>query len=400
MSKMTQIEKLAQIDKMTASINNKYKKTVCARLGNSEELKEQLKIKFIKLPSEALNDAIGGGLPRKRVTILSGMESSGKTGTLLETIAINQREDETFTALWLESEDSLDPDFMEMLGIDFNRFVLVMHDKDRGAEVCLDESIAMAESGVFDMFVINSIKALVPKVELENSLTKETMALQARMNSKLMRKLGPIISNTDAALVIVNHLTTSLSMMHGDPLVQGGGRALKHWATLTLDFRKLSIQDSDPVDKDSSMKVGAYVRKNRCVFNRNPYVKTDFFIIYGEGTEQVLEVMQSALDKEILQKGGAWIRDIDPATGEPRVLADGTVLKFQGKANFKAFCLENPEYFNELKLRCGGKSYESLSSEEIEEIEKEAIDDEKAFSEMSTLEKAIAEDKKAAKKKK
>lgn len=400
MSKMTQIEKLAQIDKMTTSINNKYKKTVCARLGASEELKEQLKIKFIKLPSEALNDAIGGGLPRKRVTILSGVESSGKTGTLLETIAINQREDDTFTALWLESEDSLDPDFMEMLGIDFNRFVLVMHDKDRGAEVCLDEALAMAETGIFDIFVVNSIKALVPKVELENSLTKDTMALQARMNAKLMRKLGPIISNTETALVIVNHLTTSLSMMHGDPLIQGGGRALKHWATLTLDFRKLSVQDSDPVDKDGSMKVGAYVRKNRCVFNRNPYVKTEFFIIYGEGTEQVLEVMQAAIDKDILQKGGSWIRDTDPATGEPRVLADGTVLKFQGKANFKAFCIENPEYFKELKSRCGGANYESLSLEEIEEIEKDGALDEKAYAEMSVLEKAISDDKKSSKKKK
>ena len=145
---LSQAEKIALIDKMTSSINSKYKRSVCGRLGASPDMQEQLKIKFIPLPSPSLNEALGGGLPRKRITILSGVESAGKTGTLLEAIALQQKKDPNFFALWLESEDSLDPDFMDMLGVDQSRFTLVMHDKERGAEVVIDELLALAETGI------------------------------------------------------------------------------------------------------------------------------------------------------------------------------------------------------------------------------------------------------------
>lgn len=224
------------------------------------------------------------------------------------------------------------------------------------------------------------------------------MALQARMNAKLMRKLGPVTAGTNAALVLVNHLTTSLGVMHGDPLTQSGGRAIRYWATMILDFRKLAIQDADPIGRDEGMKVACYVRKNRCVFNRNPYVKSEFFIVYGEGTEQVLEVLQVCLDKEILFKAGAWIRDVDQSTGEPRILQDGTVLKFQGKAAFKEFCLAHPEYLEELKHRCGGGHYESLSEEEIAVLEAEDKDAEEAFTALTSLQEALVEEEKAPKK--
>ncbi len=397
--KMSISEKLAMIDKMSEKINEKYKKTVCGRVGNNEKLKEQLSLTFIPLPSPTLNEAIGGGIPRKRVTIISGVEAAGKTGTLLETIAKNQKDNPEFCALWLESEDSLDMNFMEMLGIDFDRLVIVMHDKDRGAEVALDELLAIVEAGkdIFDLVVINSLKALVPKTELENSLTKDTMALQARMNSKLMRKLGPTIANTNGALVLVNHLTTAF-VMHGEPLQQSGGRAIRYWATMILDFRKNSIQETDPIGRDEGMKVACHVRKNRCVYDRNPYVKSEFFIVYGEGTEQVLETLQVCIDKEIINKAGAWLREIDPATGDPKVLADGTVLKWQGKAAFKEYCLANPEYLKDLQYRCGGGNYESLSEEEIKALENEATEDEEHYKEMSKLEEAIKEQDKKEKK--
>lgn len=111
-------------------------------------MQEQLRIKFIPLPSPTLNEALGGGIPRKRITILSGVESAGKTGSLLETIAIQQKKDPNFFALWLESEGSLDPDFMDMLGVDQKRFTLVTHDKERGAEIAIDELLALAETGI------------------------------------------------------------------------------------------------------------------------------------------------------------------------------------------------------------------------------------------------------------
>ena len=124
-------------------------------------------------------------------------------------------------ALWMESEGSLDVEFMEMLGIDMDRITIVMHDKDRGAEQCIDELLALAETNLYDLIVINSLKALVPKAEIDNSLTKDTVALQARMNAKMMRKLGPITEMSNAAVVLVNHLTTSIGgMTMGDKFSQ------------------------------------------------------------------------------------------------------------------------------------------------------------------------------------
>lgn len=380
-------DKLAKLDKMTSNINAKYGRTVVGRISTNEDLREQLTIEFIPTPSLELNEAIGGGYPRRRVTILSGVESAGKTGNLLETIAYNQKRDPGFVALWCESEDSLDINFMEMLGIDFDRLVIVMHDKDRGAEVVLDELIAMIEGDpdLFDFVVINSLKALVPKKEFENSLTNDTVALQARLNAKLMRKLGPLTASSNAALVLVNHLTTNIGQLHGDPMIQGGGRAIRYWATLTLDFRRLSVQATDPITAEEGMKIAAYVRKNRCIFNRNPYVKTEFFVVYGEGTEQILGTLDQAIKKEILNKAGAWIRELDPETGDPKVLQDGTVLKWQGKVAFKEFCKANPEYFEQLKHRCGGSAIESLSEEEIAKLKAEEEEDAEVCADLNDI---------------
>ena len=162
---------------------------------------------------------------------------------------------------------------------------------------------------IYNLIVINSLKALVPKAEIDNSLTKDTVALQARMNAKMMRKLGPITEMSDAAVVLVNHLTTSIGgMTMGDPLTLSGGKAIKYWATMILDFRKQSIQAGEPITKEEGMKVCCYVRKNRCIFDRNPYVSSSFYLVYGEGTEQVLETLQVAIDKGIIQKGLLFIR--------------------------------------------------------------------------------------------
>ena len=144
------------------------------------------------------------------------------------------------------------------------------------------------------------------------------------------------------------------------------------------------------------MKVACYVRKNRCVFDRNPYVKCEFFIVYGEGTEQALETLQVAIDKGIIIKSGAWFREEDPATGDPKVLPNGDILKWQGKAAYKEYCLTHPDYFNDLQFRCGD-NIESLSQEEIAKIEEEEKITEE---EISELEKAINEEEKKSKKNK
>lgn len=183
-----------------------------------------------------------------------------------------------------------------------------------------------------------------------------------------------------------------------EPLTLSGGKAIKYWATMILDFRKQSIQAGEPITKEEGMKVCCYVRKNRCIFDRNPYVSSSFYLVYGEGTEQVLETLQVAIDKGIIQKGGAWLREDDPNTGDPRVLPNGDILKWQGKAAFKEYCKANPDYFENLKDRCGGGAYQSLSEEEIKAIEEEEKADDAFMANLTAeMEK---EEKKTSKKSK
>ena len=162
---------------------------------------------------------------------------------------------------------------------------------------------------------------------------------------------------------------------------------------MILDFRKQSIQAGEPITKEEGMKVCCYVRKNRCIFDRNPYVSSSFYLVYGEGTEQVLETLQVAIDK-----GGAWLREDDPNTGDPRVLPNGDILKWQGKTAFKEYCKANPDYFENLKDRCGGGAYQSLSEEEIKAIEEEEKADDAFMANLTAeMEK---EEKKTSKKSK
>ena len=312
-----------------------------------------------------------------------------------------------FMAIWLESEESLSDKALEMFGIDEDRFVVIHIEKDGAAEVALDRLEAMLESGVFDMAVINSLKCLTPSTEFEANMGQQTIGLQARMFGKLMRKTVALIAEHDCALVMTNHLSTQIGVMHGDPMTMTGGLAIRFASMLTLDFRKKSVLDGDPVSKEDCMKIGVSVKKNHCRVDRMPYLRTDFFVKYGVGTERSVEIIELAEKCGILTKKGSWYREYSgevDAKGNPleRILEDGTKAAWNGMKNARAYIMDNPSYFEYLvnKVENFGKiDIETMTAEEIAEIEKENLEEQNAASEIG-IDDILEEPDKTSKKKK
>lgn len=157
--------------------------------------------------------------------------------------------------------------------------------------------------------------------------------------------------------------------MSRDPLIIAGGNAIMYASVLTLDYRKQALQDSDPITREEGIKVGVTVKKNHCIPDKNPYVKTEYFAVFGLGTERYLELLELAVEQGILSKGGNWIKDIDLETGEPKIVAEKK-LAWPGKSSFREYCKANPEYFSQLQSRVKGEVVE-MTAEEIAVIERD-----------------------------
>jgi recombination protein RecA len=363
-------EKLKALDKISDGINKKAGRTVMGRISNNEEMLDKLTIRYIPTVSQNINATIGGGFPRRRTTIVAGKPDSGKTSLLLETIGMNMKKDPSFVAGWLESEGSLKIDYLtKVFGIDPDRFVYVEHDRIEAGEGALDQVEAIMGTGALDMMVINSLKCLVPAEEFQKSMKQVQVGAQARMNSKMMRKFTSLVTESDTAFVIVTHLTTQIGSMSRDPLIVSGGNAILYASALTLDLRKQSLGDGDPITKEEGSKIGLTVKKNHCMPEKNPYVKTEYFVIFGEGTEIYLEALQNAQDQDIIL-GSGWMREPHPDDSTLAREWNGITLKWQGKANFRKFCIENPEYFEDLLNRISG-TVVVMTDAEISEIKEE-----------------------------
>lgn len=208
-------EKKKLMAQMIGKINDKVGKSVIG-FASDPEIENKITIKWIETPSLRVNELTGGGFPVGKISIVTGLEDSGKTSFLLETIAKNMKKDPDFMALWLETEQSLTVDMLKLFNIDLDRIVVIHLDKDGAAEIALDRLEAALTSGIFNMAVINSLKCLTPSTEMESNMSQQTIGLQARLFSKLMRKIVTLISENECALVLVNHLSTNIGMMYGD----------------------------------------------------------------------------------------------------------------------------------------------------------------------------------------
>ena len=345
-----------------------------AFFASDPEAKKINEVQFVPTPCMELNERISGkpgigGFPIVAMTIVTGVADVGKTSLILESIALSQKRDPNFMALWIESEHSLNDDILNMFHIDQKRFVQVIMSPQEGGEAVLDRAEGLLNLGTFDMFVINSLKALTPKSIINKPISEDTMAVHARMNSKFCAKFLPLFSTKRIAAVIVAHLSTQIGgFMVGDPLRLSGGEQIKYLSILQLDLRKLSIGEGDPIGKEEGMKICAYIRKNHINASEFPYAKITYYIIYGQGTETRLALMQRGLDRGILTKAGAYIKFVDKETGE--------VMSWQGKQAFRN-ALSDPDLYAKIEKACGGLE-EELTAEEIETFEKEAAEEQQS----------------------
>lgn len=356
---------------------------VAGRPTVSEAVKERMKFKFFETPIPEMNEATGGGIPVGSMTLIAGEPDSGKTGCALSVIGYQMRRNPKFIALWVESEDSLDVNkAAELYGLDLDRFYCIgtsdakKKDQPIGAEAVGNAIIAILNATKIDMVVINSLKMLVPTVEARNLMEKETIGLQARWNSKFMKKIIPLIAQKNTAMIIVQHYTTQIGKMFGNPLEIAGGKAIRYNNMLTMEFTTLALQDSDPVKKGEGMKIHVRITKNHCVIDRNPNVDFVYYIEYGKGIERYITTLNQLIAKGIITTAGSWLYLLD---------ADGNKdpeMSWCGKNKFKEDMIANPIKFDTLCAMLDGNTgaVTAVPDEEIDKIEaeQEAIENEMA----------------------
>lgn len=357
---------------------------------------------FLPLSSEALNNMLGGGIARGRITEIFGNNSSGKTSVMIEAIGEDMERDPDSYWVWLESENSFDIEYAkDVHNIDPDRLIFINVD-DLGAEKSIDKAEVFMRSGAITGLVVNSVAGLTPEKEMKEELEKANIALQARMMSKLMRKWTALIGKHDIVAVFINQLRTDIGKSFGDPNVTTGGRALAFYSTQRFGMNTLKIQDSDPITSEDGMKISCRIAKNRAVYD-NPYKKCEYFVIYGEGVDKMTEIMENVGPAGIMRTSGSWFyyekEDGELLKAEKAIVKGkeekDVDLRFNGKSNFRKFMQDNPWFFDQLHAELRGKVKQGeliptfQDEKELQEIEK-----------LNEIEKQIAaEEEKKAKQK-
>ena len=386
-----QAEKLKNLNAIADAINKKAGKVVIGKASDKEMI-NKLTVEVIPTASMRVNKAIGGGWPKGHFSILTGGPDSGKTFLLLETIAKNMEEDPNFTACWIESEGSLNNEPLDMFGIDRDRFYFYPVGSE-GGETAMDYAITFAKQGV-DMIVINSLKCLTPSKEFKDKMEDQNVALQARLNAKFMRIVIPTIYESNTALVAIQHKSTDIGSYMGGKTITGGEQ-IKYNSYLTVDNTRVNINSSNPLYsmKDKYMQFRSKVLKNHMRTTINPFVQCEYTVKIGKGTDIIGEIVDAAIEQDILSKKGAWIREYEES-GEERILPDETKCAWNGMAKLLDFLNNNPDYVSYLKDRVEGNiKTESLSVEEIDILQQQNNAEEQLVEQLNeTLDEAMEEE--------
>jgi recombination protein RecA len=296
------------------------------RLGSED----RAPIASISTGSIALDAALGiGGLPRGRIVEVYGPEASGKTTIALHAIASAQKAGGT--AAFIDAEHALDPIYAAKLGVDID--ALLVSQPDTG-EQALEITDMLIRSGSIDVIVIDSVAALVPRAEIEGEMGDTHVGLQARLMSQALRKLTGAISNTDTTAIFINQLREKIGVFFGSPETTSGGKALKFYASVRLDIRRIeTLKDSqnNAVGNRSRVKVV----KNKLA---SPFKQAEFDIIFGEGISREGSLIDFGVEHDIVNKSGAWYT------------FDGEQLG-QGKENSRKFLKENPEIADSIEQK-------------------------------------------------
>ena len=318
------------LDTALAQIDRQFGKGSVMRLGSEE----RAPIASISTGSIALDVALGiGGLPRGRIVEVYGPEASGKTTIALHAIASAQKAGGT--AAFIDAEHALDPIYAAKLGVDID--ALLVSQPDTG-EQALEITDMLIRSGSIDVIVIDSVAALVPRVEIEGEMGDTHVGLQARLMSQALRKLTGAISNTDTTAIFINQLREKIGVFFGSPETTSGGKALKFYASVRLDIRRIeTLKDgqNNAVGNRSRVKVV----KNKLA---SPFKQAEFDIIFGEGISREGSLIDFGVEQDIVNKSGAWYT------------FDGEQLG-QGKENSRKFLKENPEIADTIEQKIKAK---------------------------------------------
>ena len=332
-------EKLIALDNAINTIKKSYGEESILKLGD----KPAVNVDVIPTGSLSLDMALGvGGLPRGRVIEIFGPESSGKTTLALHVVAEAQKRGGI--AGFIDAEHALDPVYAKAIGVDIDNLYI---SQPGSGEEGLDIAEMMIRSGAIDIIVIDSVAALTPKAEIEGDMDDMQVGLHARLMSKALRKLTACISNTRCTVIFINQLREKVGIMYGNPEVTTGGRSLKFYASVRLDIRKVESLKSGGTFIGNHVKVK--VVKNKVA---PPFKEAHFDIIFGEGINKEADLIDVAVNKDVIRKSGAWFFYKEEQIG-------------QGREKTKQYLKEHPEVFEEIKKEI--LSQEQLLKEEYEE---------------------------------
>lgn len=322
---MSNTDKLKALQLTLDKLEKSYGKGTIMKLGDSPV--EQ--VESISTGSIGLDIALGiGGLPKGRVVEIYGPESSGKTTLATHAIAETQRRGGI--AAFIDAEHAFDKYYAKKLGVDIEN--LLISQPDNG-EQALEIADNLIRSGAIDIIVIDSVAALVPKSEIEGEMGDSKMGLQARLMSQALRKLTGTISKTGCLCIFINQLREKIGVMFGNPETTTGGNALKFYASVRLDIRRISqIKDSDEV---SGNRVKVKIVKNKVA---PPFRIAEFDILFGEGISKVGEIIDLGVDFDIIKKSGSWFSYNETRLG-------------QGRDAVKQLLRDNPELMEELEAK-------------------------------------------------
>ncbi len=343
---MANTEKIKALESALQQIEKQYGKGSVMKLGDTSA---NMNVEVIPSGSLSLDAALGlGGFPKGRIVEIYGPESSGKTTVALHAVAEVQKRGGI--AGFIDAEHALDPVYAAHIGVDINN--LYISQPDNG-EQALEITETMVRSGAVDIVIVDSVAALVPKAEIEGDMGDSHVGLQARLMSQALRKLTAVISKSNCIVIFINQLREKVGVMFGNPETTTGGRALKFYASVRLDVRRIE-----------ALKAGGEVVGNRTrvkvVKNKvaPPFREAEFDIMFGQGISKEGDVLDLAVEENIIQKSGAWFAYNDEKIG-------------QGRENAKQFLKEHPEVMDEVEAKvrevygfAGGASVSASAEEE------------------------------------
>ena len=317
------LEKKKALEIALGQIEKQFGKGSVMKLGEYQDMN----IEAIPTGALSLDIALGiGGIPRGRIVEVYGPESSGKTTLALHAIAEAQKLGGE--AAFIDAEHALDPVYAKHLGVDIDN--LIVSQPDTG-EQALEIAEALTRSGAIDVIVVDSVAALVPKAEIDGDMGDAHVGLQARLMSQALRKLAGVINKSKTVIIFINQLREKVGIMFGNPETTPGGRALKFYASVRLDIRKIENikQDGEVIGNRARVKV----IKNKVA---PPFREAEFDIIYGKGISKEGNILDLAVNLNIIEKAGAWFSYNGEKIG-------------QGRENAKQYLMDNPKIMNEIE---------------------------------------------------